>query len=139
MAKHDSASQRLKQSIAKRRDARKQDPLNAPVGLLGQNDWNDPLIWATGARRALTLHPFDDALKKAFEVFNCNPQNPFHWRAVITCLAQAHFDSKPRGAPVKWTSRRLYALLVDFDRIHKSFIRPPLLNRPADCCGQISH
>jgi hypothetical protein len=58
------------------------------------------------ANSALTLDPDQSTLRKAFEKFGLDPQNPVHWRRLLQCLVDIHFGGPRSGAPAKWTEER---------------------------------
>jgi hypothetical protein len=69
----------------------------------------------------LTFDRSDPLLKKAFEDFGLDPKNPFDWRKLIIYFAAAHYASKGRGAPRKWTEDRMCQFLSDFLRTRERY------------------
>jgi hypothetical protein len=125
--KRDTASERLRQH------ARTQtDPLARAVGLVNNPallgaafaaeakftnaNWDDAETRAAAASHALSIDDQDIAIKKAFETFELDPKDPFHWRKLIAYFADVHFgeSQKGPGAPKVWSDRRLCQLLADF-------------------------
>lgn len=95
----------------------KSDPPNEYFGtapeLEGPAKWSEcpPDIRALEANRATTLGFFgkDAPIRKAFNRFGLDPQNPWHWRELLYCMADAHDgENKVKGA--KWTKDRLHRL-----------------------------
>jgi hypothetical protein len=94
--RRESVSKRLARKIER---ARK--PLVNPF-TRQKEDWNDERYREVAANIALTLHPDQSTLRKAFEAFELDPQNPFHWRRLLQFLADIHFGGPRSGAPAKW-------------------------------------
>jgi hypothetical protein len=69
-------------------------------------DWNDKRYREIAANIALTLYPDQSALRKAFETFRLDPQNPLHWRSLLLYLVGIHFRGPRRGTPPKWNADR---------------------------------
>lgn len=85
---------------------------------LSKFDWENKAIRTAAALDALALDlksATDGPLKIAFEKFNLSPENPYHWRELLTFFAFAHFGPKSNqgGPPKTWTAERLCQLLYD--------------------------
>jgi hypothetical protein len=73
--------------------------------------WNDVGKRSSTANSALTFShnvlADNEPLKRAFEAFNLEPEDPRHWRLLLDTLVDAHFrKGRPGGRPQKWTSAR---------------------------------
>ena len=130
MSRRDPAAKRLQKSIELEVCSKNLAHLLAGrPGLLGQIfreqeeqrlfDWNDPVKRAVAAHYVLRIAQPDASLKKAFEVFDLDPRNPFEWRKLIAYLAEVLFGSKARGAPKKWDGKRMLQFTADFMRIRR--------------------
>ena len=79
----------------------------APFPPTPKLDLSDKRTREIVANVALTLTEKrnDASLRKAFEKFGLDPQDPLNWRCLLQDLAEVHFDQparRPRGAPPKW-------------------------------------
>jgi hypothetical protein len=131
-SRRDSASERLKKSIEAARNPlpseRSLIALGREFGMIPEApqvriDWNDPAQRAAGAHQALLLNlgEVDEPLRKAFDAFGYDPLNPFHWRTLIWCFANAHFPTPRKGgASKKWDDVRWCKLLSDFGEVKAS-------------------
>jgi hypothetical protein len=76
------------------------------------SDWNDPGVRSQAALVALDLdsYPSDanKSVRKAFEEFQLDCRNPYHWRYLLEYYVGAHI---PPGRPPEWTSKALCMLL----------------------------
>jgi hypothetical protein len=115
MPERASASQLLSIFIKHEKLHKNSARLPGWPGLLSQPriDWNLPVQRAIAAHQALTLVQSDRPLKKAFEAFGLDPRNPFEWPKLLGYFAAAHYGSKGRGAPTKWTEERMCRFLTD--------------------------
>jgi hypothetical protein len=100
MARKDSAKKRLEQSI----ERNKGTGPSADIFDLH----NPKLDWLRKARanRATTLGTTrgDVVLRRAFEAFGFDPQDPRNWGRLLLELASIFFDEEVRrGPPPKWT------------------------------------
>ena len=68
--------------------------------------WNDERQREIAANIALTLHPTDSVLRKAFKTFGLDHKNPLHWRILLKVLVDVHFNRPHRGTPPKWNPDR---------------------------------
>jgi hypothetical protein len=62
------------------------------------------------------------ALRKAFETFKLDPQDPFHWRQLINMLAYMQFGERIKSArkdPKKWTSSKTAQLRSEIKPLGK--------------------
>jgi hypothetical protein len=109
--KRDSASKRLARAIERRKNPDLLTRLFLSTSKASKLDWTNKRTRELAANSALTLteRPGDTSLRKAFDEFGLNPQNPFDWVRLLRGLAEVHFDRpirRPRGAPPKWDERR---------------------------------
>ena len=75
------------------------------------------LFHATHASNALTLrnHEFDAAIAKGFAEAKLDPENPWHWRALLFAFAEAYYPRK--NSNQFWTLDRLTRLAAQELRI----------------------
>jgi hypothetical protein len=130
--RRDSASERLKKSIEAARNPLPQErsliALGREFGMIPEApqvriDWNDPAQRAACAHEALLLNlgELDEPIRKAFDAFRYDPNNPFHWRMLIWHFAFAHFPPpRKKGAPTRWDDDRWCQLLSDFGEVKAS-------------------
>jgi hypothetical protein len=74
---------------------------------------NDEVAWARHARKALDLdscysEAFNAPVRKAFNAFNLNSKDPYHWRLLLSLYVGSHAS---RGRPAEWNSENLCSLL----------------------------
>jgi hypothetical protein len=90
------------------------------------NSFDNPHLWDTAARYALTLDLppavldgvpapdiFAEPLRNAFQEFRLDPVDPYSWRYLCSIFAYIEFGKRLRGqpgAPKKWTKLRLAEL-----------------------------
>jgi hypothetical protein len=131
-SRRDSASERLKKSIEHARTPL--PPERTLIGLARESgmipeaaqvkvDWNNRALRAECADEALRLNlgELDEPIRKAFDAFGYDPNNPFDWRKLIWYLAFAHFPRpRTKGAPKKWDDVRWCQLLSDFGEVKAS-------------------
>lgn len=57
---------------------------------------------------------FDQSLRKAFDAFGLNPDDPRNWTAMLRSFARVHFGPKKKGGrPREWNSARYWQLVRD--------------------------
>jgi hypothetical protein len=70
-------------------------------------------LWTALARRALTLGVEDDAgtraMRRAFDVYKLDPENPFSWRLLVEHFSYVEFFEKTK-AKLKWSGGRIMEL-----------------------------
>jgi hypothetical protein len=76
-------------------------------------DWSDEAIWISAARTALNIHSgfsekWNRPVRKAFEDFRLDPNNPHDWRLLLTLYVHSH---RSRGRPAEWNDDSLCNLL----------------------------
>src|SRR5262249_61281084 len=81
------------------------------------------------ANAVLTLEgePANSPLRKAFQKFELDPDDPFNWRLLLARLAMIFFASvpaRPRGARPKWDEHRRMLFETDVARARKRLDRP---------------
>ena len=67
---------------------------------------------------ASTLHGQSDddkAIKKAFDAFGLDPNQPHHWRELLGILADVFFGDRGKGPKLRWDSETIKQLILDFD------------------------
>jgi len=116
--KRDSAAQRLRALAEKSKGLpslpRQLEAEGVRIGMLSQpQDWSNQLEREAAANLALRIAKPEVALKKAFEQFGLDPDDPFNWHLLLNYFAESHFGSKGRGAPTKWTGDQNANLLGD--------------------------
>jgi hypothetical protein len=116
--KRDSAAQRLRALAEQNKGlpslALQLEALEVRIGMLSQRqDWSNPLEREAAANLALRIAEPEIALKKAFEQFDLDPDDPFSWHRLLNYFAESHFGSKGPGAPTKWTGDQNANLLGD--------------------------
>jgi hypothetical protein len=93
-------------------------------------DWSDPGVWAVAARKALNLdsasNDANKSLRLAFDEFQLDWHNPYHWRQLLEYYVLAHVR---RGRPREWTNESLCILLRN---ISKTREQNPSLKRRAE-------
>jgi hypothetical protein len=125
--RRDSASARLKKFIERARNplASEQTVIGMarefgmiPEASRARVDWNDPAQHARGAHEALRpdLDELEEPIRKAFDAFGYDLNNPFDWRMLLLAFAFAHFPPSKKGAPKKWDDVRWCQLLSDFGK-----------------------
>jgi len=73
---------------------------------------------ASHASAALTLHDqLDGCIAKAFSEAQLNPENPWHWRVLLTAFAEAYYPR--RDLNQFWTGARLTTLLAEAHRMKR--------------------
>lgn len=84
------------------------------IGITGKPPkLSDPVVWYFTARSALTLGKGHRALKRAFETFDLDPNDPRDWPELAEELALIVFsEPKPAGRRRKWTWDR-HSELID--------------------------
>ena len=116
--KRQSANARLRKAL-RVREVRgpswrlKYAPL-VPSGIYDRKpgDLSDPEMWASIARWALKVTDKDRVLKKAFNAFSLDPNDPRSWRELTEILASAFFfERKPAGRRREWTFERRLELV----------------------------
>jgi hypothetical protein len=55
----------------------------------------------------------DIEMLQAFETAGLDHRNPFHWRKLLECFAEAHFGKK-KTKPIQWDAYQLCVLLKDY-------------------------
>jgi hypothetical protein len=113
MAKKDGASKRLAALIAYEKQLKREPTFDDLVAEL-----NEPVDVIRGkvADRVLQIEPdawWAKPLRAAFTAFNGDPKDPFEWRQLLICFADAHFGRGEPGSPKRWTDERLCQLLAD--------------------------
>jgi hypothetical protein len=117
--KRDSASKRLSQTIERHRKPRRNyvKELTDHLGLPSEPlpDWSDIVQRAAAANFALPLRkdPTDVAIKRSFEVFGLDPDNPHNWRTLLNHFAEAHFGRRNPGRPRQLNDFHQIKLLKD--------------------------
>jgi hypothetical protein len=101
-------------------------------------DLSDAAVWASHARTALDLDScfsenWNRPIRKAFNDFKLDPNDPYHWRLLLTLYVGAHSS---RGRPAEWNSESLCNLLRQISKarerrpnakpseIYRSLIKP---------------
>ena len=133
----DQAAEQLKAFIELQS---KQAKLAAPLIKLAGYDidaslpLDDPVVWVSSARHALTLDNKNETnalLKRAFREFDLDPDNPFDWRRLLAWAAFFLFAAKKQsGRPTEWDAKRYCELLEAVDR-RKQRNPTCLIARPA--------
>ena len=95
-----------------------------PPGIKEPPNLDKPKVWADTARSALTLDPRDKALKKVFEKFSLDPDDPRSWRELVNVLVEVlapelSVERKRAGNKKKWTLERRIELVQAVDRIKR--------------------
>jgi hypothetical protein len=132
--KRDSAAQRL-MALAEQNKrlpnlSLQLEALGMRFGMLSRRpDWSNPLEREAAANLALRIAEPEMALKKAFEQFDLDPDDPFSWHRLLNYFAESHFGSKRPGAPTKWTDDQNANLLGDRFFVIKKHV--DLLSRTA--------
>jgi hypothetical protein len=125
MARKDTAKKRLEQLIERNRGTRP----GADIFDL----YNPKPDWLRKARadRATTLGTTreDVVLRRAFEAFGFDPQDPRNWRRLLLELATIFFDEEVRpGPPQKWTREQWEQFKKDdaevIDILKRKGVRP---------------
>jgi hypothetical protein len=125
MSRKDGASKRLAKTIEGVKLAKKLSSLaEASSGKASSHDFDADIDFddddnhAKLARAALQIDSgewWTQPLREAFEAFNFDQRNPFHWRNLLIYFADAHFGEPRRaGKPQSWTDEKLCQLLIDF-------------------------
>jgi hypothetical protein len=98
--------------------ARQKDLAARLMKLGGLTDTDKPLpldnpeIWASRARYALTVGESDVLLKRMFKEFDLDPHDPLDWRRLATWVALFLFPHKAAaGRPREWDAKRYCELL----------------------------
>jgi hypothetical protein len=104
MKRRKTAKERLRLQLERAREPHL-------LKLLPKSDFGDPQVREKIANLALRLtdHPRDAALKTAFEKFELDPDDPFHWADLLRVLVEIVFEvpvRKRRGAKPKWDEHR---------------------------------
>src|SRR5215472_9084867 len=112
MAKKDGASKRLAAWIASQKQLKREPTFDDLVAKL-----NEP-VDARGKVADLVLQIEPDAwwakpLRAAFTAFNGDPKDPFEWKHLLICFADAYFGRGEPGRAKRWTAERLCQLLAD--------------------------
>lgn len=96
-------------------------PPVVPTGLLGPS--RDDIRKAT-AVEAIKLTAQDGIIKKVFDTFGLDPNDPWHWRELVEELASIVFERKSAGRRKEWTSERKERLLSAVEAKQKRNPRP---------------
>jgi hypothetical protein len=90
-------------------------PLNVGLDAETLSRLTDPIVHSALSHTALTFDeaiPGSTAILRAFKATGLDPRNPFDWRKLLECFAEAHFGKK-KTKQIKWNSWRYSALLKD--------------------------
>jgi hypothetical protein len=62
---------------------------------------------------------FDEgrSIKRAFECFGLDPNQPHHWRKLLGILAHILFGERAKGPKIRWDFESFKELVSDFDDV----------------------
>jgi hypothetical protein len=81
-------------------------------------DWEDQTLWTAAAQQAFDPANLTNSVQIAFEKFQLNSRNPYHWPLLVHFFAYAHFGEPRRasGSPRRWSAKEYCELLADYYR-----------------------
>jgi hypothetical protein len=91
-------------------------PLNMGLDAETLSRLDDPIVHSALSHTALTFDeaiPGSTAILRAFKATGLDPRNPFDWRKLLECFAEAHFGKK-KTKRITWNSWKFSALLKDY-------------------------